>query len=93
MNQELEDSLVGFFKKTTVSSAIIRTFSRKDEAFSFGELVEGVNLLLEGHIPEYATEGAVRSSLRLLKESGWVIKKSDGFVLTDLGRELARRIG
>lgn len=92
MNQALEDSLIGFFKKTTVSSAIIRTFAGKGDVFSFGELVEGVNSLLEGRIPEYATEGAVRSSLKLLKDAGWVVKNGNGFHLTGLGKELAERI-
>jgi len=92
MTQALEESLINYFKQTNVSAAIIKTFARANEPLSFNILVEGVRMHVGNRIPEYALENTVRTSLRLLKASGWVVKSENTFELTDLGRELSERI-
>jgi hypothetical protein len=92
MSKSLEDSLVEFFKHTTVSAAILRTFYRAGKPLKFDELRDGVGTLLGDQIPSYAQDGAVRSALRLVKSSGWVTKRGSLFRLTKLGEELAERI-
>ncbi|MBD3286523.1 hypothetical protein GF359_08125 [candidate division WOR-3 bacterium] len=92
MTKALEDSLIDFFKHTTVSAAILKTFAAAGEPLKFDALIEGVGLRIGKRIPSYAVEGAVKNSLRLLKSSGWVVKEETQFALTDLGRELAERI-
>jgi|GEM_PF-3284046 len=92
MSVKLEDSLIEFFKHTTVSASILKTFAAANEPIKFDTLVEGVGLRIGSRIPEYALEGAVRNSLRLLKSSGWVLKEETQFMLTELGQELAERI-
>lgn len=92
MGQALEDSLVEFFKQTTVSAAVIKTFSKANEPLTFDTLTEGVAAFVGSRIPDYALEGVLRTSLRLLKSSGWVEKSEDGFGLTELGHELASKL-
>ena len=92
MTQSLEDSLVEFFKRTNVSCAIVKTLSDSKGPIKFDQLLEAVGLLVADRIPDYALEGAIRASLKLLKASGWVRKSGAEFGLTDLGRELAKRV-
>lgn len=92
MSKSLEDSLVEFFKQTTVSAAILKTFAAANEPLKFDTLIEGVGLRVGSRIPEYALEGVVRNALRLLKVSGWVVKEEAEFQLTELGQELAERV-
>jgi hypothetical protein len=92
MGLTLEESLVEFFKQTTVSAAVIKTFAKVNEPLTFDALSEGVAAFVGSRIPDYALEGVLRTSLRLLKSSGWVAKSEDGFILTELGRELAGKL-
>lgn len=92
MTQSLEDSLVEFFKRTNVSCAIVKALSDSKGPIKFDQLLEAVGLLVADRIPDYALEGAVRASLKLLKASGWVTKSGAEFSLTDLGRHLAKRV-
>ncbi|MBN2380684.1 hypothetical protein JXM67_12865 [candidate division WOR-3 bacterium] len=92
MSKSLEDSLIEFFKHTTVSAALLKTFDAANEPLKFDSLTEGVSLRIGKRIPDYALEGVVRNSLRLLKASGWVVKEDVCFKLTELGQELAKRV-
>jgi len=92
MSLPLEESLVEFFKRTTASAAIIKTFASAKEPLKFDALLEGVGFHVGSRIPAYALEGVLRNSLRLLKSSGWVEQSENEFQLTDLGEELAGRI-
>ena len=92
MGKSLEDSLVEFFKHTNVSCAIVKTLCDSGGPLKFDSLIEGVNSVLAQSIPDYALEGAVKSALKLLKTTGWVVKEGAEFKLTDLGQDLASRI-
>ncbi len=92
MSNSLEESLVDFFKRTNVSCAIIKTLYDADAPIKFDKLVNGVEQVLEGNIPSYAIEGAVKASLRILKATGWLELSETEFQLTSLGSELAGKI-
>jgi hypothetical protein len=92
MNQFLEDSLVEFFKHTNVSCAIVKALYDSGGLLKFDSLIQGVNSVLAQSIPDYALEGAVKSALKLLKTTGWVVKEGSEFRLTDLGQTLASKI-
>lgn len=92
MSRTLEDSLVGFFKHTTFSCLVINILAEHDKSIRFGYLMEEIGEVLSGKVPDTAIEGALRASMKLLKESGWVKRSGAGFKLTVLGKELGQRI-
>lgn len=84
--QGLEDALVKFFASSKASSRILAVLAAHGKPVDFNVLVE--ELRDDGDLPM----SAMRAVLRILQVVRLVHMNRDGFSITDLGREVYRRM-
>lgn len=106
MATSLEDALVEFFKRTTVSSAIVRRLAAVDGPRPHEELVREVTGMMMHLIPDYkfaasaggvaetmaSFEPTVETGLGLLVDAGIVTETDSSLTLSEAGRKLHDRI-
>jgi hypothetical protein len=106
MAASLEDALIEFFRRTTVSSAIIRRLANAGEPLLHQELVNNVNAMMVHLLPDYAFAGSakdvadslhsfeptVEKGLELLIGAGIVNESASMCSLSEVGEELHRKL-
>jgi hypothetical protein len=91
--QGLEDALVEFFASSKASSGILAVLAAHRKPVTFNVLVDELRTEQERrHGGEYLPMSAMRAVLGILQVARLVRMKRDGFSITDLGREVYRRM-
>jgi hypothetical protein len=91
--QGLEDALVEFFASSKASSGILAVLAAHRKPVTFNVLVDELRTEQERrHDGEYLPMSAMRAVLGILQVVRLVRMNRDGFSITDLGREVYRRM-
>ena len=91
--QGLEDALVEFFASSKASSGILTVLAAHGKPVGFKVLVEEIRTEQERrHDGEYLPMSALRAVLGILQVVRLVRMNRYGFSITDLGREVYRRM-
>jgi hypothetical protein len=89
----LEEALVEFFASSKASSRIVAVLAAHQKAVAFNVLVDELRTEQERrHDGEYLPMSAMRAVLGILQVVRIVRMNRDGFLITDLGREVYRRM-
>lgn len=87
-SDDLSQALVDFFYATTVSSAIVETLIESKTPAGVARILASVRDIRRMELPQ----SAIESSLTILQEAGLVKATGDAFLLTDVGKELAKKL-
>lgn len=90
--QGLEDALVEFFASSKASSGILTVLAAHGKPVAFKVLVEEIRTEQERRHGEDLPTSALRTVLSILQVIRLVRMNRDGFSITDLGREVYRRM-
>jgi hypothetical protein len=102
----LEDALVTFFRKTSVSSAIVHKLAELGRPVPHADLIRAVNAAMVHLVPDYSFAGSaadvadslhsfeptVEKGLELLLVAGIVTESDSMLSLSEVGEELNRRL-
>ena len=91
--QSLEDALVEFFARSKASSCILTVLAARGKPVGFNALVERIRVEEERRRDdEELPKSALRTVLMILQVVRLIDMNRDGFSLTELGREVYRRM-
>ena len=91
--QGLEDALVEFFARSKASSCILTVLAARGKPVGFNALVEEIRAEQERRREDDdLPRSALRTVLTILQVVGLIHMNPDGFFLTELGREVYRRM-
>ena len=91
--QSLEDALVEFFARSKASSCILTVLAARGKPVGFNALVEEIRVEEERRRDdEELPKSALRTVLMILQVVRLIDMNRDGFSLTELGREVYRRM-
>ena len=91
--QGLEDALVEFFARSKASSCILTVLAARGKPIGFNALVEDIRAEQKQRGEEQdLSRSALRTVLTILQVVRLIDMNRDGFSLTELGREVYRRM-
>lgn len=91
--QGLEDALVEFFARSKASSCILTVLAARGKPMGFNALVEDIRAEQKQRGEEQdLSRSALRTVLTILQVVRLIDMNRDGFSLTELGREVYRRM-
>ena len=89
----LRGALVGFLSHAKGSSRILRLLSTKEKPVGYNALMRELRLGKKRRFDNYdLPASAIRAALRITQAAGLVRMTRHGFSITELGREIQRRI-
>jgi hypothetical protein len=89
----LEDALVEFFARSRASSCILTVLAARGKPIRFNALVDDIRAEQKRRGEEQdLSRSALRTVMTILQVVGLIHMNRDGFFLTELGREVYRRM-
>jgi predicted methyltransferase len=85
----VEKALLEFFSSTTVSAAIADALAEAQKPMTSGQILTAVREIR--HMEEIPLK-AIESSLIILSDAEIIAHSKDGYLLTDLGKELVEKL-
>jgi hypothetical protein len=91
--QGLEDALVEFFARSKASSCVLAVLAARGKPIGFNALVEDIRAEQERRGEERdLPRSALRTVMTIVQVVGLIHMNRDGFFLTELGKEVYRRM-
>ena len=89
----LEDSLIKYIAHSRLASRVLRLLAAQSRPVGYQRLMDGLRFTprwsaATSHLPA----GAIRAVLNLMQAAGLIRLTRDGFSITQIGREVQRRI-
>ena len=90
--EPLEDLLIDFVAQTPEFAEVLRLLARRDESLSFAQIVHELRIGRNGSSRVDTVASLTGVGLIILHVVGFVKLKRGGFVATNIGREVQRRM-